>query len=49
MRLLLTFYSVLFTVKGTEYKFQIQAQNSENYGVASVEFIRTEDGGKHWT
>ncbi|XP_067952178.1 receptor-type tyrosine-protein phosphatase delta-like isoform X2 [Watersipora subatra] len=39
-------YSYLATrmMKGTEYEFRLQAENSVNYGVAAVDRIRTEDG-----
>ena len=33
-------------MKGTEYEFRLQAQNEENYGVAAVDHVRTEDGGE---
>ena len=34
-------------VKGTEYEFRLQAQNEENYGEMAVDYVKTEDGGKH--
>ena len=43
----LTMNGYCILVKGTEYEFRLQAQNEENYGEVAVDYVKTEDGGKH--